>query len=284
MYKILGADQKEYGPAGADEIRQWIMEGRVTGQAQTQAEGSSQWKSLSEFAEFSGALAAKADSSRPRPPVGSPPPLPPIISDRPPAQGLALTSLVLGVLSFAFSIITGIPAIITGHIAHNRSRKAPHQYGGGGLAIAGFVMGYVSLTLILVVIPIVAAMLLPALAQAKGKAQQIKCANNMNQIGLAARIWATDHDGKFPPDFISMSNELSSPNILVCPSDRLTSTAINWAQFGPNNVSYDYLAPGHDEKSERPRMAVFECPFHGNVGLGDGSVQEGGQRTRTSGR
>ena len=35
------------------------------------------------------------------------------------------------------SILTGIPAIITGHIAHNRFRKAPQDYGGGGFAIAG---------------------------------------------------------------------------------------------------------------------------------------------------
>ena len=102
----------------------------------------------------------------------------------------------------------------------------------------------------------------------------------MKQIGLAARIWATDHDDKFPPDFSSMSNELASPNILVCPGDSSKTRAMSWAQFGPENVSYEYLAPGYDEKSEQPQTVAFECPIHGNVGLGDGSVQQGGQRMK----
>ena len=97
---------------------------------------------------------------------------------------------------------------------------------------------------------------------------------------LAARIWATDHNDKFPPDFSSMSNELSSPNILVCPGDSSKTAAMNWAQFGPGNVSYEYLEPEYDETSAQPQTVVFECPIHGNVGLGDGSVQQGGQRTR----
>jgi hypothetical protein len=275
MYKILGSDQKEYGPATADQIRQWIAEGRVTGQTQVQAEGSSEWRSLSEFQEFGAALAAKAAAPGARPAAGPPSIPPPILSNRPPAQGLAISSLVLGILSFVgCSIIAGIPAIITGHIAYNRSRKAPQQFGGGGLAIAGFAMGYLSLALI----PILAALLLPALAHAKDKAQRIMCVNNMKQIGLAARIWSTDHAGKFPPDFNSMSNELSSPNILVCPGDSSRTAAMSWAQFGPENVSYEYLTPEYDEKSEPPQTVVFECPIHGNLGLGDGSVQQGGQR------
>ena len=32
MYKIIGADQKEYGPVTAEQLRQWIAEGRVNGQ------------------------------------------------------------------------------------------------------------------------------------------------------------------------------------------------------------------------------------------------------------
>jgi uncharacterized membrane protein len=52
MYKIIGADQKEYGPISADQIRQWISEGRVNGQTQVCAEGSADWKPLEMFPEF----------------------------------------------------------------------------------------------------------------------------------------------------------------------------------------------------------------------------------------
>lgn len=276
MYKILGADQKEYGPASADQVRQWIVDGRVTGQTQVKPEGSTEWKSLSEFQEFQTTLAAKGAAPGPTPPPG-PGSTPPFIpSNRAPASGLAIASLVMGVLSFVgCSIFTGIPAIIAGHIAHNRSRKSPQQFGGGGLAIAGFVLGYLSLALI----PILAGLMLPALAKAKEKAQRISCVNNMKQIGLAARMWSSDHGGKFPPDFASMSNELVTPKILVCPGDSSKTRAMNWSEFGPANLTYEYLEAGIDEKNAA-QTVVFQCPIHGNIGLGDGSVQQGGQRTR----
>lgn len=52
MYKIIGADQQEYGPISADQIRQWISEGRVNGKTQVCAEGSQEWKPLEMYPEF----------------------------------------------------------------------------------------------------------------------------------------------------------------------------------------------------------------------------------------
>ena len=283
MYKILGTDQKEYGPASAEQIRQWIADGRATPQTRAKVDGGGDWKSLSEFPEFAPALAAKFAAPVLRPSVAPGSPLP-ISSNSQQSSGLAVTSLILGVLSFvACSILTGIPAIITGHIAHNRSRKDPQQFGGGGLAVAGLVLGYLSVALI-PFIAILAGMLLPALAKAKDKAQRINCVSNMKQIGLAARMWSNDHNGKFPPDFTSMSNELFSPKILVCPGDSSKTRVTNWSEFGPGNVSYEYLEPGYDEKSGQPQTIVFQCPIHGNIGLADGSVAQGNQRTRRLGR
>jgi hypothetical protein len=217
-------------------------------------------------------------------PAAGPASTPPAISSgRPPTSGLATTSLVLGVLSFlGCSIITGIPAIITGHIAHNRARKSPQEFGGRGMAVAGLVMGYISVALI-PFIAILAGMMLPALAKAKDRAQTINCVSNMKQIGLAARMWSNDHNEKFPPDFLSMSNELFSPKILVCPGDSSKTRVTNWSEFGPENVSYEYLEPGIDEGVALQKV-VFQCPIHGNVGLGDGSVQQGRQPTRRNRR
>ena len=52
MYKIIGADQKEYGPVSADQIKAWILEGRAGGQTLIQMEGSAEWKPLSSLPEF----------------------------------------------------------------------------------------------------------------------------------------------------------------------------------------------------------------------------------------
>ncbi len=52
MYKIIGADQKQYGPVSADEIRQWIAEGRINSQTLLQADSQTDWRPLSSFPEF----------------------------------------------------------------------------------------------------------------------------------------------------------------------------------------------------------------------------------------
>src|SRR6185503_19039341 len=57
MYKIIGADQKEYGPISAAELQQWINEGRVNGQTPVSSEGGP-WRSLASYPELAGLLAA----------------------------------------------------------------------------------------------------------------------------------------------------------------------------------------------------------------------------------
>lgn len=194
----------------------------------------------------------------------SPPPVPQTDNK------LAVWSLVLGVLAIIpCSILAGIPAVITGHIALNRAGKSPTEYGGKGLAVAGLVMGYLSVLMLAVVFP--SAALLPALAKAKGRAQEASCRNNLKQIILSAQIYANDHNGKFPPDYLTMSNELSTPKILVCIADQKRVKAAGWDGFdATKNVSYEYVAPGIDSKVSE--TVVFRCPVHGNVALADGSV------------
>ena len=60
MYKIIGADQKEYGPVAAEQVRKWIAEGRANAQTRARAGESDDWKPLSDFPEFADALAALA--------------------------------------------------------------------------------------------------------------------------------------------------------------------------------------------------------------------------------
>src|SRR5690349_13600248 len=98
------------------------------------------------------------------------------------SQGMATTSLVLGIISVScLGLLTGIPAIILGHKAYNRTRRAPERYGGSGLAIAGLALGYVSILTTLFIGAVVAGITLPALAKAKARAQSIKCVNNLKQ-------------------------------------------------------------------------------------------------------
>ena len=65
MYKIIGADQKEYGPVTGDQLRQWIAEGRMNAETRVRAEGSETWQPLSAFPEFAGIAGAGAAASPP---------------------------------------------------------------------------------------------------------------------------------------------------------------------------------------------------------------------------
>jgi hypothetical protein len=293
MYKIVGADGKVYGPIDLEQLQQWAAQGRLNPQTRIQPEGSAEWKPAAEVPEVQAALAAAGFG-----PALAPPPQP-----AGPAAGvaletgLAITSFVLGIVSvvlFCIGPLLGIPAIICGHIAHGRARRAPAQHGGAGFAIAGFVLGYVSLALCLLVLP---AMLLPALSRAKGRAQSISCANNLKMIGIAFKTWALDNHDQFPfnvstnsggtlewcapgPDgydrnaalhFMVMSNELSTPAILICRASP-NSPAFNFQNLQPANVTY-LLRTGPAVNDSNPAAVLALCPVCGNVLLVDGSVQ-----------
>ncbi len=68
MYKILGADRKEYGPVSAQQIIQWINEGRANASTMARAEGTENWVPLSDIREFASLFA------------GKPPPTPPPVT------------------------------------------------------------------------------------------------------------------------------------------------------------------------------------------------------------
>jgi TM2 domain-containing membrane protein YozV len=69
MYRVLGADGQQYGPASVEAVRRWLAEGRLNGQSLLQLEGTTEWKGLATFAEF-------APDPRCPPPLGPLPPPP----------------------------------------------------------------------------------------------------------------------------------------------------------------------------------------------------------------
>jgi len=77
MFKILGGDGKEYGPVTADQLRQWIGEGRANHATMAKAPEDISWKPLAEHAEFADLFAVKPPTVAP-PPAGAATPAAPV--------------------------------------------------------------------------------------------------------------------------------------------------------------------------------------------------------------
>ena len=114
-----------------------------------------------------------------------------------------------------------------------------------------------------------------AMEEARKNAETIACVNNLKQLGLAMRVWGVDNNDASPPDILSMTNEINTPKILLCPSDTARQAAGTWATYSPANCSYEYLAPAEPQAGREPQLVAFRCPIHGSVTLCDGSVQKG---------
>ena len=70
------------------------------------------------------------------------------------------------------------------------------HYNANGLSRRGFTL--IELLVVVAIISILAAMLLPALQQAREKARQIKCMSNLKQIGIAMMFYIQEQDGYLP--------------------------------------------------------------------------------------
>ncbi len=73
MYKIIGGDQKQYGPVSAQDVRRWITEGRLNAASLALPEGGTTWTPLGELPEFADAFPSQAGAAAPPPPGAIPP-------------------------------------------------------------------------------------------------------------------------------------------------------------------------------------------------------------------
>jgi len=126
-------------------------------------------------------------------------------------------------------------------------------------------MTLIELLCVMGIIALLAALLLPAVSQAKARAKRIQCVDHLRQVGIGFVSYANEHGGHFPMavpmsaggslefarggyliehdfyfsfrHFQAVSNELVTPKVVVCPSDTRLPAA-SFATLSNQNLSY----------------------------------------------
>ena len=127
-----------------------------------------------------------------------------------------------------------------------------------GLKLPGsYAFTLTELAVVIGVLCVLFVLFVPVFDHPRSKAQRIHCVNNLKNIGLAFRIYATDHGNRFPMEapasekgnreflaqagsfkyFLGLSNELATPKLLICRADKRPSVD-SWIGLGPSNISY----------------------------------------------
>ena len=180
--------------------------------------------------------------------------------------------------------------------------------------------GFSLLEVIVVIVTVLLLLAVFTMRRPRPRGHPPNCITNLKQVGLAARMWSNDNSDQFPwqvstnrggtmefaassevfRHFAVMSNELSSPRILICPADRERLRANTFfPALANSNVSYFVGLEANETRPQSiltgdrnimggvtngallsfrsndvPQWASSIHTNQGNIALGDGSVQQ----------
>lgn len=146
----------------------------------------------------------------------------------------------------------------------------------------------VELLVVIAIIAILASLMMPAVARAKGKAYNAVCSSNLRQLGIAGRLYAEDNDSRMPKAEILPSDPIDPKNplpriadalatyvgraaatntnsavVFKCPSDR-------YGLFGKEGSSYEWNAELNGRRIDETRSATLFL----KILTSDGGVQQ----------
>ena len=145
-YKIIGDDGREYGPVPLDDLKKWILEGRLNRSTRVLSESDSEWRMLDQIPVLADML---------------PPPVAPFpnveFHTGPKTNQFALVGLILGILSVTLGLCCcdgipfSLPGLVVSIIGLRQVKADPSRHSGKGLAIAGLILCILSILLFAVV-------------------------------------------------------------------------------------------------------------------------------------
>lgn len=132
-------------------------------------------------------------------------------------------------------------------------------------ALAAFTL--IELLVVIAIIAILVSLLLPALAAAREEANRLVCMSNQRQIGLAIQMYASDHDGIYPPGMDKI-NKKTAIDLLVpyLPSEDVwtdpTQTTMRNREYASSGHNEGLILPAPGEAT-RPLHYVMNRHIHG---------------------
>ena len=224
MQFYIHRNGQKLGPYAPEEVRSMLIAGTLQSTDLAWHEGAVDWAPLTSFPSIVG----------PTPPGTA---IPPNVYAQPhtgaqPTQtsGLAISSLVLGILSFFTLFLTAIPAIICGHVSLSQIKKSGGRISGRGLAIGGLATAYFAC--FFGGIAVLAGIALPVFSAVNDRGRATKCMSQAKQIAIACKLYAMDHKGNYPASLDELVPDyLTDRNLFVCPMTQ-DKTAMGYEYFG----------------------------------------------------
>ena len=180
-------------------------------------------------------------------------------------SGMAVASLVSGIIGMIACPPLGLVGVILGIIAVQRTVADPQRHGGRGMAIAGICTGAVGI----IILPLMISILLPSLSRAREMSKRLVCAANLKGLGTSMLIYAHEGSGELPEDWdLLVSEGEVSAQQFVCPS--------SGAAVGDLHACYEYI-PGQTTRDDPRNVVAYDKPDNhdgegGNVLFLDGHV------------
>lgn len=182
MNYLIQSNGETHGPYSLEQVGALYTAGRLKQSAQIRSEDNNHWSPLYRSDVFPKLIAQKRDEKNP----------------------MAVVSLWLGIASmilFGVSMVsndhlwlaTSVPAIFLGHMSLRRIRLSSHPMRGFHSAKAGLWMGYLTTLIFLAT-----ALLNPPTSRIAQRGNQTRAISHCRQIITALRLYASDHNGKYP--------------------------------------------------------------------------------------
>ena len=131
----------------------------------------------------------------------------------------AVMSMALGALSILLSVFVGIPAVVLGHLSKASIRRSNGRLKGDGMALAGLILGYISVFLLPVIASVV-FVAVPNVFRTKIVTNETTAVSTLKTIHVAAESYQLEHQ-----EYPASLNELSSSS-LVALDNQLAATGV----------------------------------------------------------